>query len=232
MDGLIQSAGSVAACEINPAAPELDLLRTVLRNRRLADRLARAPGGWRDLSGYELDQLRLTADQKRAVEALQELVRRSYPELPKHQFVSATMVAQVYAPRLSDLRHEVMLAVALNGQNRFLAELEMARGGRHATALTVGDVLRPLLRVGASAFILVHNHPSGDPLPSREDKAMTDVLQQAARIVGLTLVDHVVIGGRGGGATSLAALGLIEKTGEEDRTRSLSIHAASDNRLR
>ncbi len=78
-------------------------------------------------------------------------------------------------------------------------------------ALRVADILRPLLRVGAAAFILLHNHPSGDPTPSAEDTKLTLALREAAEFVGVPLVDHIVIGARGGGAVSMHDIGVLQK---------------------
>lgn len=192
------------------AAPEAELLRAVLRSGRIADRLARAPGGWRDLSEHELEQLRLTKVQRDAVMALQQLVRSGYPSLPKHKFSCSADIARVYTERLGGLVHEIMLGIALNGRNEFMVEIELARGGRHGAALTVADALRPVVRAGASAFVLVHNHPSGDPMPSPEDIALTAALRRAADLVSTPLVDHIIIGGRGGGFSSMLDLCLIE----------------------
>jgi DNA repair protein RadC len=191
------------------AAPEVELLRVVLHSKRIADRLARAPGGWRDLSEHELEQLRLTKVQRRAVSALQQLVRTGYPVLPKHKFLSSVDVARVYAERLGALVHEVLLGIALNGRNGYMAEVELARGGRHSASLSVADALRPLIRVGASALVLVHNHPGGDPTPSPEDIALTTAMKTAADLVGIALVDHIIIGGSGGGFISMLDLGIL-----------------------
>ena len=92
-----------------------------------------------------------------------------------------------------------MLAVALDGRNQVIAEIELSSGGLHGAAVTPADVFRPLIRCGASAFIVVHNHPSGDPTPSREDVAMTRALESVAALVGIQLLDHVIVAGRGGG---------------------------------
>lgn len=192
------------------AAPEAELLRTVLRSQRIADRLARAPGGWRDLSEHELERLRLTKVQRRAVLALQQLVRSGYPSLQQHKFSCSADIARIYAGRLGGLVYEVMLGLALNGRNEFMAELELARGGRHGAALTVADVLRPVIRAGASAFVLVHNHPSGDPMPSPEDIALTTAMKKAADLVSIPLVDHIIIGGRGGGFSSMLDLCILQ----------------------
>ncbi|WP_438006406.1 JAB domain-containing protein [Sorangium sp. So ce321] len=192
------------------AAPEDELLRTVLRSRRIADRLARAAGGWRDLSEHELERLGLTSVQRSAVLALQQLVRSGYPSLPKHKFSCSADIARIYADRLGGLVHEVMLGIALNGRNEFMAELEVARGGKHSVALTVADALRPVIRTGASAFVLVHNHPGGDPMPSPEDIALTTAMKRAADLVSIPLVDHIIIGGRGGGFSSMLDLCIIQ----------------------
>jgi DNA repair protein RadC len=109
-----------------------------------------------------------------------------------------------------------MVAVALDGKLNLLAEIEIATGGHHGIAVTPADVFRPLIRSGASAFVLVHNHPSGDPTPSREDIAMTQAVVSVGVVVGIELLDHVIVGARGGGWSSLMDLGLM---GDTDETR-------------
>ncbi len=200
------------------AAPELVQLTAVL-GRETAVRLATHPGGWRTLSVRELEALGLT-DRVDAVVALQDLLRRGYPELPRHRFTRSADVARVYEGRLGGFDHEVMVAVALDGRMNVTSEIELASGGHHGIAIAPPDIFRPLIRAAASAFVLVHNHPSGDPSPSREDIAMTGALVGLADIVGVQLVDHVIVAARGGGWTSLAELGLMGDTDEEGRSHS------------
>ena len=123
--------------------------------------IAGAPGGWRDLSRHELVALGLDRRAQNKGRALQELVRTGYPRLEPLQLANAASVARVYEARLGGLRTEIVLAVGVDGRNAFLREVELATGGRHGASLTPGDVMRPLIRAGASAFILLHNHPSG-----------------------------------------------------------------------
>lgn len=196
-------------------APELFQLTAVL-GREAALRLATHPGGWRTLSARELEALGL-ADTVDAVVALQDLVRRGYPKLPAHRFTRSADVANVYQDRLGGFNREVMVAVALDGRSNLLAELELASGGHHGLAISPPDIFRPLIRCGASAFVLVHNHPSGDPSPSREDISMTQALVGLADIVGVELLDHVIVAARGGGWASLADLGLLGGNDEERR---------------
>jgi DNA repair protein RadC len=90
---------------------------------------------------------------------------------------------------------ERMYIVCLNGRNQATYCHEVSRGGLHGCAVSAGDILRVVLMAHASAFVLVHNHPSGDPSPSVEDVRMTKTVVKAAEAVGVPLVDHVIIAG-------------------------------------
>ena len=103
---------------------------------------------------------------------------------------------------------ERMYVVCLDGLNHATYCHEVSRGGLHGCAISARDILRVVLMAGASAFALVHNHPSGDPTPSVEDVAMTKRVAEAAAVVGVPLVDHVIIGGWDK-FTSLLDLGVL-----------------------
>lgn len=199
-------------------------LEHALGDEVVARTLVSASAGWRTLSVQELERLGLGADQRRTVVALQKLVSRSWAPLPLHECAGPDDVGRLYAERLGALVHEVMIAIALDGRSRVVAEIELARGGRHGLSLTPADVLRPLIRVGASSYILLHNHPSGDPTPSVCDLEMTHALVAVSDIVGVALVDHVVIGGKGGGYASMLELGVIgtEQSARERRANELN----------
>jgi DNA repair protein RadC len=110
-------------------------------------------------------------------------------------------VADWARPRLAALEHEEVWLLALDGRSALKSARRIAQGGLHGCALTTRDVLAPALRDGASAILLVHNHPSGDPHPSPEDLQMTRSLATACELVGVPLLDHVVVAR--GGACSL-----------------------------
>ena len=105
-------------------------------------------------------------------------------------------------PRLANLEHEEVWLLALDGRNGLKSARRIAQGGMHACALTTRDVLAPALRDAASAIVLVHNHPSGDPRPSPEDVNMTSLVARACEVVGMHLLDHVIVA-RGGSASLL-----------------------------
>jgi DNA repair protein RadC len=85
-------------------------------------------------------------------------------------------------------------AILLNSQNHYLLHTEVSVGTQSATLVHPREVLGPALREGAAAIILVHNHPSGDPAPSREDLRLTRQLADGARLLDLRLHEHLIIG--------------------------------------
>ncbi len=107
---------------------------------------------------------------------------------------SSQQVAAWARPRLQQLDHEQVWMLALDGRNGLRAALRIAEGGLHGCSLEPRDVLRAALRTAATGFILVHNHPSGDPKPSEEDVALTARVAQCGAAVGTPLLDHVIIG--------------------------------------
>ena len=110
--------------------------------------------------------------------------------------------------RLGRARQELFLVLLLDARLRKLAEVEVCRGGRNAVSVLPRDVFEPALREGASAVILVHNHPSGDPAPSPDDIALTERLAAAGELIGVAVRDHVVVGD--GRFASLAELGHVD----------------------
>ena len=109
------------------------------------------------------------------------------------RFPEASAVAAWADRHLSSLDHEELWVLALNAGNGLRAARRVAVGGLQGMFVSARDPLRIALREGASAFILVHNHPSGDPTPSAEDLGFTERVAHAADVVGTPLVDHVVV---------------------------------------
>ena len=97
--------------------------------------------------------------------------------------------------RLAYLAHEELWILALDSQNRVNSARMLAKGGAHSLSVAVKDVLAKGLRENARAFILVHNHPSGDPTPSAADIRFTSEVKAAAEIVGMPMLDHVIVAG-------------------------------------
>jgi len=110
----------------------------------------------------------------------------------------------------SDDDKEHFWVLLLNAQNHYLMHTEVSVGTQSATLVHPREVLGPAVREGASAIILVHNHPSGDPTPSREDLRLTRQLREGAQLLDLRLHDHIVIGNGTRTWVSLSQRGDIE----------------------
>ncbi|MEZ4364994.1 MAG: DNA repair protein RadC [Kofleriaceae bacterium] len=97
--------------------------------------------------------------------------------------------------RFAGLLQEVFVAVAVDARSGVLAELEIARGQLTGVEVHPREVFRPLIRLGAAAVVVVHNHPSGDPTPSPEDVLLTRRLREVGELVGIPVLDHLVVAG-------------------------------------
>ena len=100
-------------------------------------------------------------------------------------------------------------AIFLDAKNHYLMHTLVSIGTQSASLVHPREVLGPALREGAASLVLVHNHPSGDPTPSREDLRLTRQLADAAKLVDLNLHDHIIIGNGTEAWVSLAERGLI-----------------------
>lgn len=102
---------------------------------------------------------------------------------------------------------EEFRVIFLNNRNMLMRDESMGRGTVSAAPVYPREVVKRALELGASAVVLVHNHPSGDPQPSRDDITMTRAIIEAGRHLGLSVHDHVIIGRRG--HVSMRAQGLL-----------------------
>jgi len=93
--------------------------------------------------------------------------------------------------------HEKFLSLLLDGRQRVLREHVVSQGTLTASLVHPREVFRPALRESAAALILVHNHPSGDPTPSPEDREVTQRLVRAGELLGVRVLDHVIVAERG-----------------------------------
>jgi len=125
-----------------------------------------------------------------------ELGRRLAREAPEERprIASPRDVYERCAPSLRDLRQEEFHILILNTQHAVLKELTITRGILDASVVHPREVFRAAVVESAAALILVHNHPSGDPMPSLEDREVTRQLADAGRLLGIPVLDHVIVG--------------------------------------
>jgi DNA repair protein RadC len=116
-------------------------------------------------------------------------------------------VAGIVVPLIGAADREHCLAVLLDTKHRALATVTVSIGSIDHTFMSPREIFRDALLANAAATVLAHNHPSGDPEPSRDDERVTRRLVEAGRLVGVEVLDHLVIGG--GGWVSLARRGAV-----------------------
>lgn len=125
-----------------------------------------------------------------------ELGRRAAtePRTPRFRVRGPEDVYRRMGPRLRDRMQEEFHTLLLDAQHGVIREVLVTRGILDASLIHPREVFRPALEAGAAALVLVHNHPSGDPTPSVEDRAVTRQLAEAGRTLGVPVLDHVVVG--------------------------------------
>ena len=134
--------------------------------------------------------------------------RRQLSDLRERPRITSSRDAfQVIAPLLTDLNHEEFWVLLLNQANEVREKRRISSGGMTATVVDVRIFFRMALEAQCAGVIAVHNHPSGDPAPSRADIDMTAKIVAIASPLGIVVHDHIIVG-RDGHA-SFKALGLL-----------------------
>lgn len=104
-------------------------------------------------------------------------------------------VCRVIAPLLHNQRQEIIWVILLDTKSRMIGRpVESTRGLLDSSPTHPREVFKKAIRCNAAAIVIVHNHPSGDPTPSREDIEATRRLVESARIIGIPVFDHVIVG--------------------------------------
>ena len=110
---------------------------------------------------------------------------------------SPAAVQRHFRSRLISAKRESFHVLLLDGRHRLLGDEEVSVGTLTASLVHPREVFREAIRAAAAALLLVHNHPSGDPSPSSEDRAVTERLASAGELIGIRVVDHVIVSGGG-----------------------------------
>jgi len=140
-----------------------------------------------------------------ALELGRRLQEEGRPE--RTRIRSPADVYRWFAPRLGDLVAEEFHVLALDSQSGILRDLLVTRGILNSSLVHPREVFRGAIAEAAAGIIVVHNHPSGDPAPSADDRAVTRQLVEAGRVLDLPVYDHVIVGA--GRYLSFAEAGLL-----------------------
>jgi len=125
--------------------------------------------------------------------AMLEMGKRLFGDSQDYVFRSPRDVFE-YAKNMGFLKKELMKGLYLNTRNKLIKDEIIAIGGLNIDFALPRDILSPALEYRASAFILIHNHPSGDPEPSKDDIKFTKKVKKASELLGIPFLDHIIIG--------------------------------------
>jgi DNA repair protein RadC len=163
-------------------------------------RLLRSVGGLSGMLGADISELAAVrgvgpVGAARLAAAAEAARRGRAAMLERGQaLTSSALVHQHFAPLLADVRREIFVAVLLDMKNRVLRTVRISEGSLGASLVHPREAFRPAIREAAAAVIFVHNHPSGDPSPSGEDRRITERLYDAGALLGIPVLDHVIVG--------------------------------------
>ena len=130
------------------------------------------------------------------LKAIGELTKRIARPITTNQVQinSPKEVAELLIKEMRYNKREIVKVILLNAKNKVIKIEDVCFGGTNSAILKPKDVLQEAIKLGVPKIILVHNHPSGDPTPSKSDFAFTERLLQASETMGIELLDHIVIG--------------------------------------
>lgn len=117
---------------------------------------------------------------------------------PKYRWDKITTSSQVYdnvREMLQNEDREICMTIALDTKNKIIGTNTISIGSLNASIVHPREVFKPLILASAAAFVMVHNHPSGSPEPSQEDRTLTKRIKECAeKLIGIRFLDHVIIG--------------------------------------
>jgi DNA repair protein RadC len=125
------------------------------------------------------------------------LVREGQIPSYEHQIRSSAGAARLLATYLADVDREHFVVLMLDQKNRCLGIHTVSMGSLTASIAHPREVFKAAILANAATILCGHNHPSGDTQPSREDRAITHRLAEAGKLLGITVVDHIIIGSAG-----------------------------------
>lgn len=171
-----------------------------IRVRELALEMLDRCGGLRAfaaMSGFEMMTFEGIGPARAArLQAALALARRLHERRldPGERLRSSRDVFDHFHLRYRDLKKEIFMILLLDTKHRVIREERVSEGSLTASIVHPREVFKPAISEQAGAILAVHNHPSGDPTPSREDFEITRRLKEVGSLVGIDLLDHVIVG--------------------------------------
>ena len=151
------------------------------------------------------------AQIKAALEIGKRLLRET--NLPKKKIHNALDLVNYYEPCMRDLKKEKFKVILLDVKNKIIRDIDISVGSLTESIVHPREVLKEIIKESAASVIFLHNHPSGESNPSKNDLDITDRLVEACNIIGVKVLDHIILGEDN--YTSFAQEGLLKKVGAD-----------------
>jgi DNA repair protein RadC len=170
---------------------------------QIAQRILKETGNLKTLSEMSVKELSRFSGVGPAratrLKAALELARRYKDQLlePKPRFSSSQMVFAYFGPQFRGKSQEEFWAISLDAKNKMVSSIQITKGTLLGSLVHPREIFEIAIRNKAAGIIVLHNHPSGDPHPSVEDRKATGQVAEAGKILGIPLLDHVIIGNDG-----------------------------------
>ncbi|MCM8798855.1 MAG: DNA repair protein RadC [Candidatus Omnitrophica bacterium] len=169
----------------------LDLARKILQKFKTFRNMSHTdPSLWKEFKGLGKAKL---CQIKSALEIGRRFSEQEVRE-KRVKITSSKDVSNLLMARMRDLKKEVFKVLLLDGKNKLIDICEIEEGSITEAHPVIREVISKALQNFSAGIICVHNHPSGDPVPSPEDKDFTDQLKDAGEIMQIKLLDHIIIG--------------------------------------
>lgn len=179
------------------------ILRSGNRNEgvlELSSRIISEFGGLNGLLDATFEELTSVSGVKTAkatqVVALSEIFKRfrSVKSGNDYRITSPVDVSDLLMVQMRNLKNEILKVILLTTKNNVISVIDASVGSLNSSIVHPREVFKDAVRRSAAAIIIVHNHPSGDPTPSGEDITTTKRINEAGKILGINLLDHIIIG--------------------------------------
>ncbi|MGL4382690.1 MAG: RadC family protein [Bacilli bacterium] len=186
---------------------EIELLAIFLRSGTssnnviaLASNIIEYTGGLNNIASFSIEEL-MQIDGIGPVKALELKVLRALVDIinecdiSKYQYINnPKSIFKLFQNKLSTLKQEHFIVICLNAKNAIICYKTIYIGSLSSSIVHPREVFNYIISNSASSFLCLHNHPSGDPMPSQNDIEITKAIDQLALLCGIPLLDHIIIG--------------------------------------
>lgn len=189
------------------ALKEEELLALILRSGTkgenvlaLSKRLLDTLGGVKGLTNANMGDLNNIRGIKEAkalqILAIKELIKRyySFDALEEIRVDSPSLVYDNFKYEMEELKNEILKVIMLNSKNIIISVRDIFKGGLNSSMAHPREIFNEALKCSAASIIVCHNHPSGDPTPSKEDISTTKRIKECSKFIGIELLDHIIFG--------------------------------------